>query len=227
MVGAKKLSYDDVVRLLGSGLGLDFIAELLERAAGAATDGAEVAAVPIAAAAPAAEATESSFWLATIHADQGATAEEFVELVIGKRQIFGVAENGTQAAAQPGDQLCLYIPGKGVVGHCQVRSVAEGGTGLRDAHRFTKLLHLEDAVLHVGEPLLLEEAIQLRMRATRADRDRNAHNLTRISPQEFKSLTTVPEGGDRRGQKPDAAPPEREVEPSDLPVSVGNSRSHE
>jgi len=227
MVGAKKLSHDDVVRLLGSGLGLDFIAELLERAAGAATDGAEVAAVPIAAATPDSEATESSFWLATIHADQGATAEEFVELVIGKRQIFGVAENGTPTAARPGDQLCLYIPGKGVVGHCQVRSVAEGGTGLRDAHRFTKLLHLEDAVLHVGEPLLLEEAIQLRMRATRADRDRNAHNLTRISPQEFKSLTTVREGGDRRGQKPDAAPTEREVEPPDLPISVGNSRSHE
>ena len=180
-------------------------------------------------AAPAAivgQAPESSFWLATIHADQGATAEEFVELVIGKRQILGVAENGTPTAAQAGDQLCLYIPGKGVVGHCHVQSIAEGGTGLRDAHRFTKLLHLEDAVLHVAEPILLEEAIQLRMRATRADRDRNAQNLTRISPQEFMRLTTVREGEDRRARKPESVS-ESGSESADLPVSVGDSRSHE
>jgi hypothetical protein len=228
MVGAKKLSHDDVVRLLGSGLGLDFIADLLERAGGAGTETAETRVAPIAAPAPAAAAPESSFWLATIHADQGATAEEFVELVIGKRQIFGVAENGTPTAAQPGDQLCLYIPGKGVVGHCHVRSVAEGGTGLREAHRFTRLLHLEDAVLHVAEPILVEEAIQLRMRATRADRDRNAQNLTPISPQEFTRLTAFREGEDRRVRKADAATVENSgSEPGTLPVSVGNSHSHE
>ena len=228
MVGAKRLSHDDVVKLLGSGLGLDFIAELLERAGGAGTEPAEATVAPIAAPAPAEAVPESSFWLATIHPDQGATAEEFVELVIGKRQIFGVAENGTPSAAQPGDQLCLYIPGKGVVGHCHVRSVAEGGTGLRDAHRFTKLLHLEDAILHVGEPILVEEAIQLRMRATRADRDRNAQNLTRISPQEFTRLTAFREGEDRRARKTDATAVENGgSEPASLPVSVGNSHSHE
>jgi hypothetical protein len=230
MVGARRLSHDDVVRLLGSGLGLDFIAELLERAAGAATAVADaLAPAPdIVASAPDAQASESSFWLATIAADQGATPEEFVELVIGKRQIFGVAQNGTaNSSAQPGDRLCLYIPGKGVVGHCLVRSIAEGGTGLRDAHRFSKLLHLEDAVLHVSAPVLLEEEMQLRMRATRADRDRNAHNLMRISQEEFAALTSVREGDERRGRSSGTGASEGEGEPADVPVSAGSSRSPE
>ena len=183
MAGEKRLSHDDVVRLLGSGLGLDFIADLLERAGGAAKEIKETEAMP-----PAPLTSESRFWLATINADQGATPEEFVELVIGKRQIFGVVENGNpQNTAQPGDRLCLYIPGKGVVGHCQVSSIAEAATGLRDAHRFSKLLHLEDAVLHVNNPLPPEEEMQLRMRALRADR--HAHHLTLLSAQEFRALT--------------------------------------
>ena len=182
MAGEKRLSHDDVVRLLGSGLGLDFIADLLERAGGAAREIKETEAVP-----PAPVTSESRFWLATINADQGATPEEFVELVIGKRQIFGVVENGNpQNIAQPGDRLCLYIPGKGVVGHCQVRSIAEGVTGLRDAHRFSKLLHLEDAVLHVNDPMPPEEEMQLRMRALRADR--HAQQLTLLSAHDFTAL---------------------------------------
>jgi hypothetical protein len=183
MAGEKRVSHDDVVRLLGSGLGLDFVADLLERAGGAVRE------IKDAAPAPAVPPTsESRFWLATINADQGATPEEFVELVIGKRQIFGVAENGNpQNTAQPGDRLCLYIPGKGVVGHCQVRSIAEGASGLRDAHRFSKLLHLEDAVLHVNAPVPPEEAMQLRMRALRADR--HSPHLTLLTAQEFGALT--------------------------------------
>ena len=139
MVGAKKLSHDDVVRLLGSGLGLDFIAELLERAAGAATDGAEVAAVPIAAAAPATEAAESSFWLATIHADQGATAEEFVELVIGKRQIFGVAENGTPTRRAAWRSAVPLHSGQGCCGSLP------GAIGRRRRHRPSRRASLHQA----------------------------------------------------------------------------------
>jgi hypothetical protein len=189
MAGDKRLSHEDVVRLLASGLGLDFIADVLERAGGGGgaiketRDSEDTEALP-----PAPVASESRFWLATINADQGATPEEFVELVIGKRQIFGVVENGNpQNIAQPGDRLCLYIPGKGVVGHCQVRSIAQDATGLRDAHRFSKLLHLEDAVLHVNNPRPPEEEMQLRMRALRADRA--AHHLTCLSEHEFTVLT--------------------------------------
>jgi hypothetical protein len=171
-----------VVRLLGSGLGLDFIADLLERAGGAVREIKETEVTT-----PAPVSSESRFWLATINADQGATPEEFVELVIGKRQIFGVVENGNpQNTAQPGDRLCLYIPGKGVVGHCQVRAIAEGVTGLRDPHRFSKLLHLEDAILHVNAPVPPEEEMQLRMRALRADR--HAHQLTLLSAHDFAAL---------------------------------------
>ena len=226
MVSTRRLTHDDVVRLLGSGLELDFLVELLERAAG--TAGAKGSS-------PSDSAmfeiqSETGFWLATIGADQGATPEQFVELVIGKRHIFGVGENGTpQSAAQPGDRICFCIPGKGVVGHSQVRTIGEGGAGIRGAHRFTQFLHLENAVLHVNAPVPLEEETQLRVAAARASYDRAAHSLTRITRQEFDGLTTIRNveacrAGDGSAS---AASPGNDTEQAELPVSVGDSRSHE
>jgi hypothetical protein len=223
MFASKRLTHDDVVRLLGSGLELDFVVQLLERAAGTLVSHDVPAPAPVPVSVESQAGT--NFWLATIAADQGATPEQFVDVVIGKRQIFGVAENGAaRATAQPGDRLCFYIPGKGVVGHSQVRSIAESSSGIRDAQRFSQLLHLENTVLHVHSPVPLEEELQLRLRAARTARDKGAHPLVRISSQEFTALALSREAEERVVRNPPSA---YEDDAEGDPVSVGDSRSRE
>lgn len=240
MIGAGRLTHDDLVRLLGSDLEFDFAAELLERAANPASPAHP--AIPHAARFEV--HADTGFWLATVGADQGATPEQFVEIVIGRRRIFGISEGAAPPnTPQQGDGICFYVPGRGVVGHGHVRSAAEGGIGLRDAHRFSLLLQLQDVVLYLHAPSPLEEEMQLRVRAARLSRDRSAHSVIRISRQEFDRLMTIHEAEERRAgdsakvvsppaptESTDAAEwqrPQSEGRSPDLAVSAGDSRSHE
>jgi hypothetical protein len=224
MVSTRRLGHEEVVRLLASGLELDFLVELLERAAvDAGTDESSHRS------ARSGIQAGTSFWLAAIGGDQGATPKQVVELVIGKRHILGVGGNGTpQNAAQPGDRICFYIPGLGVVGHGQVQSIVDGDIGIRGAHRYSQLLRLGASMLHMTTPVSLEEEMLLRVRAVRASRDKAAHSLTRISREEFEALTTVRRLEARRtGDEAPVASSGTDSEASELPVSVGDSRSHE
>jgi hypothetical protein len=224
MVRLKRMTHEDVVRLLGCSLELDFVAELLERASGASAnvDSSTTSSTLFDVLAG------TSFWLATIGTDQGATPEQFAEIVIGKRHIFGVGDAGAQEGSpQTGDSLCFHIPGKGVVGHAHVGSTAERVSGIRDAHRFTQLLPLERVALHMDAPVALDEEIQLRVRAAPASRDRAAHSVTRISRQEFDRLTTAHHIEERRVVESASSSVANDAGRVVLPVSVGDSRSHE
>jgi hypothetical protein len=217
MVAARRLAHDDVVRLLGSGLELEFVARVLERAAGISHE-------PAPSVSPLSGVTaDTSFWLAIVGADQGATPEQFAEIVIGRRRIFGLSEGGTSSGApQPGDGVCFHIPGQGVVGHAQVLSVFEGGDGIRDAQRFSHVLHLDDVVLHLNAPAALDEELQLRVRAARA----GPHSATRMSQKEYEGLATTRQVPERRGAaRTEAVTPGAEADPEE-PLSVGDSRSH-
>jgi hypothetical protein len=240
MIGARRVTHDDLVKVLGSDLEFDFAAELLERAANPASPADPV--IPHAARFEV--HADTSFWLATVGADQGATPEQFVEIVIGRRRIFGISEGAAPPnTPQRGDGICFYVAGRGVVGHGHVRSAAEGGIGLRDAHRFSQLLHLQDVALYLHAPSPLEEDMQLRVRAARLSRDRSAHSVIRISRQEFDRLMAVHEAEERRaGDAGKLVPPPEHTESteavdwrrthgeessSDVALSAGDSRSHE
>ncbi|HET9262286.1 MAG TPA: hypothetical protein VFO14_04505 [Vicinamibacterales bacterium] len=221
LIAARRLTSDDVVRVLTSGLEFDFVVRLLERAAGIGGEDAPSPSTPLFDMQAA-----TSFWLATVGADQGATPEQFVEVVVGRRRIFGITEAGTSSGTpQAGDGICFYLPGKGVVGHGQVLASLEDDGGIRDAHRFSQLLHLDDVVLHLNAPVPLDEEMQLRVRATRTGR--TAHYVTPMSRQEFERLAAIRESGDRRrgggAERASAEDPESE----EFPVSAGESRSPE
>lgn len=223
MMATRSLTHDDLVRLLAAGLDLDFVAGLLERAAGAAGPRD----VPAAHSDSSGMQEGRGFWLAAVGADQGTTAEQYVEIVIGKRRIFGIDRGASDGAVGPGDGICLHVAGKGVIGHCQVRTITEGGGGLRAAHRIGQLLHLDDVVLYPDAPVPLDEQLQLRILAARAGGDRPPHTLTRITRQQFEGLTSIRDTGEAPlvGGTPETSDSDKgQVE---LPVSVGDSRSHE
>lgn len=184
LVSAGRVSHEDVVRLLESNLPVDYSVELLDRLT--AKRGAAAPANIIA-------ADGTAYWLATVTPDYATTPEQLLELVVSRRHIFGVADAGTAPeTARSGDWICFYIPGKGVVGRARVLSLASSATGVRDAHRFRQLLHLDDLELHLHTPIALDFETQLRLRTATATSGRQTQTLVRISHESFVAMTEPP-----------------------------------
>jgi len=180
MVEARTLSHQDVVKLIESANGVDFIVELLQRVgrgtAGTQTHGENAAGSP-------------TFWLAAVTGDPAIEPELFLERVIGRRQIFGVS--GTlDGTARPGDWICFYIPGKGVVGRAQVGWIVTERSGLRDAHQYCQMFRLDKIVLHLDAPIYPDAEAQLRLRAARSAIGPTP-SLVRITHRDFVALTTT------------------------------------
>jgi hypothetical protein len=184
-VTAGRFTHEDVVRLLDSTVTLDFVGGLFEKLAhGTQPDVVEAERVP--------EQVESApaFWLATVVGDAVITPERFLEVVIGKRRIFGVRGLGhPYGIVNAGDRVCFYVSDRGIVGTADVKSIESKATGLRDVHQYTQLLRLENLALHPDVPLVPDAETMLRLRAAQGDASPRLHPLMRISRQMFERLT--------------------------------------
>lgn len=188
IVSSGRATHSDVVRLFESALPLDFIVGLLERSAHSRP--LEAAAVPPPAYAPPRDGP--SFWIATVTPDYGTTPEEFLELVVAKRHVFGITDKGPAlGTVRTGDSICFYLPRKGVVGHARVGSLVDndGSSGIRDARRFGQVLRLEDLRLHLDRPVAPDPETELRLRRAPSGVGRHAQTLVEISREGFVAMT--------------------------------------
>jgi hypothetical protein len=212
-----RLAMDEIARVFEFGIPIDFVSGLLNRqaadAASAATASAPTAAAPPAAAAPApavpadghagdspAARRGSGYWMASVPPDYATTPEEFLELVVARRHVFGVTDRGTVVGTvQTGDGICFFLPGKGVVGHAWVASMTDGANDLRDARRFRQVLRLERLSLHLNRPTPLDLETEVRLRAAPRTANRSAQMLLEISPDSFRTLIAPARPADRPG----------------------------
>jgi hypothetical protein len=187
MVSAGHLAHDEVAQLFMSGTNLDLVVGLLQRPQ--ATAGAR----------PTHEEPqrqsddpEPNYWLATIVRNGAATAEQLLEFVIGKRHVLGVSDlTKGQLPSRPGDWVCFLVPGKGIVGHGRVLSLAENGgsrTLVRASDRFERLIRLNDVELYDAAVVPAPEQ-QQRLGATLGGNGSAGPMLGAISRQEFLNLT--------------------------------------
>jgi hypothetical protein len=135
---------------------------------------------------------EPNYWLATIVRNGAATAEQLLEFVIGKRHVLGVSDlTKGQLPSRPGDWVCFLVPGKGIVGHGRVLSLAENGgsrTLVRASDRFERLIRLNDVELYDAAVVPAPEQ-QQRLGVTLGANGSAGPMLGAISRQEFLNLT--------------------------------------
>lgn len=187
LVAAGRLTHDDVVRVFEHQMPIDFVVELLGRAATPPVRTPEPAAVV---APPPATEEEPACWLATLAGDLGAAPEEFLRLVVAGRHLYGVPGNGIGSpAARPGDVLCFHIHGKGVVGHARVEALANGHAAIGAPHRFKQLLQIDDLSLHLDNPIPLDPDTQLRLRSVPWRGARPTSTLIKMSSESYRTLT--------------------------------------
>jgi hypothetical protein len=185
------LSHVEAVKLLQSGFALDFVITLLERPPAAAP--AEEPLAPAAQPAPM-QRRDPAFWVATILDTETAAAEQLLASVIAHRRVLGICHAGPlQSEGSPGDWVCFFLPGKGIVGHAQLASVVDNsGSVVRDAAQFSCVYRLSHVELY-------EEPIVQALRAGRpfavppADVPLAGPCLAPIARQDFIALTTYRE----------------------------------
>lgn len=188
MVEAGGVTHDDVLRLFELKAPPDFVVDLIARNAAAA--------IPAPARAPAADAipaalpvlSEPAYWIASVVPDHAIPPEEFLEIVVGRRQIFGISAADSSVVVGRHDAIAFYIAGKGVVGRARVVSLAEHGS-LRDAHRFRQLLNLDDVRVHLAAPVKVDPETERRLRTTDAQGARRVQAVLRVSRDQFAALT--------------------------------------
>jgi hypothetical protein len=197
MADSGRLSSDDVAELLAADMPLDFAAELLRKAGGGGDSPSIAPSAPRVLAAPDDRADDlpgpvepPRSWLITIGPDSGMSAPEVLNLLVIKRGIIGVSDvAGTARAVRAGESVCFYITGRGVVGHARVASLGTGEGGLRGAHRFKQLLHLDRNEVSIHTPVPADLETELRLTAARAHTNRPAQLLLEVSGGSFAALT--------------------------------------
>lgn len=183
-VGEGRLKHDDVLRLLTSGHSIDFVVDLLTRIPAGGAPGAPDA--ERGSTAGPSVVTED-YWLATIEDDRTTTAEQFVQSVIGRRQILPL-RTAPEGGPRPGDWVCFFIPGLGVAGYAQAAAIVEQGAGLvRDGARFGRLVRLQNVTVYQAPIPALQDSAQSPVDGSPAQRP--GPYLVAISRQGFLDLT--------------------------------------
>ena len=157
-VAADRLVHAEVVKLLHSGVAVDFVIDLLDRPAAGQSVESTADQGPPALAAP----REPAYWIATITGNEVAAPEQLLASVIAERRVLAICPWGKlRGEGSPGDWVGFFVPGKGLVGHAQLESIVDDSTKVvRHARRFSCVYRLERVTLY-DRPIL---------QALRADR---------------------------------------------------------
>jgi hypothetical protein len=140
---------------------------------------------------------ESSYWLTPVRSDEEGTAEDTISTLVEKKHIYAFGEKTPgRRHIRPGDWICFYATGKGVVAHARINSVPrkELNPNVRHADRYPWIFDLDSEELYLNEPVIIDATLRASLDAFK-DRDVNknwawyvqANN--KITEHDFNILT--------------------------------------
>lgn len=103
----------------------------------------------------------SVYWLTSVKSDEKGTAEDTIKLLVGKEHIYAFGE-GTpgRKLIKPGDWICFYATGKGVIAHAKIVSKPENKphSSLRHPDKYPWTFRLDNVVLYPDTPVVISAA---------------------------------------------------------------------
>ncbi len=104
-----------------------------------------------------------AYWLTPVRSDEEATAEETVQTLVGEGGIYAFGQRTPgRKWLKPGDWMCFYATGKGVVAHAKVLSAAKKKhhPAVRHPDRYPWTFRLGNAKLYLDSPVVLTPALR-------------------------------------------------------------------
>jgi hypothetical protein len=191
-VAADRVSHAEVVTLLRSGVALDFVIDLLDRPAANSQESPEEQGQS----APAGH-HEPAYWVATIAGNEVAAPEQLLAAVIAERRVLAICPAGKlRSQGSPGDWVCFFVPGKGIVGHAQLASTIEDSAKVvRHARRFSSVYRLASVTLY-ERPILQALRADRPFAVPPPDIPLAGPCLAPIARQDFLALMTYRDGAE-------------------------------
>jgi hypothetical protein len=190
------VSHKDILSILRPpGPTIDPLVELM---AGLVAQARREESVP-AAALPAREvpAGEPAYWLTPVRGNEEQSAEEVVESLVGRAKIYAFGERTPgRRHLKPGDWICFYATGKGVVAHARVASKPkkEKDSRVRDSEAYPWVFKVDETKLYLNSPVPIDQALRDRLEAFKGkEHDKSwawfVQATRRISEGDFRALT--------------------------------------
>lgn len=151
LIGAERLTGEDILRVLNPAATVDSLIEVLDRRAAAAA----TAVVSVERLHLPEESPGNRCWVAAIRLPHDTPPAPFVDSVIAKRRLLPVNPAAqVRGTVRTGDAVCVSIADAGFVAHARVDGlVTDGSTLVRDAQRFAQVVKLADVTVY-DAPLL-------------------------------------------------------------------------
>jgi len=199
------VGHDDILAVLRpSGPVIDPIIDLMARLAAESDVGEEPKEPPVSRPPETAsvlekipERSQVSYWLSPVIANDDQTAEEVIQNLVGVQGIYAYGERTPgRKHLKPGDMVCFYAAGNGVVGHATVSSYPEKkpNTAIRDPERYPWLFSLEKNRTYIDNPVIIDAALRAKLDAFKNRDPTKAWSwfvfaTRKISENDFRILT--------------------------------------
>lgn len=187
--------HEDILEVLRpSGPAIDKIVDLMSRLVLRSPEGPEEG--PALPTEPIPEEGEAVYWLTPVAGDQDQTPDETVETLVGQERVYAFGDRTPgRSRLKPGDWICFYAVGKGVVAHARVASAPKKARHpkIHNPERYPWVFDLTDVRLYLDNPVLLDAETRARLEAFRGrDPVRNwawfVQATRRISEHDFLVL---------------------------------------
>ncbi len=191
------VSHDDIVAVIKpAGPRIDSIVDLISRIA---AQGQSMESSTEAEEAPeqAEEGREVICWITPIKDDDVETTEKVLVKLIEKEGIYAFGERTPgRRYLKPGDLICFYVAGKGVVAHGLVISRPEHKPhhAVHDTERYPWVFGIKDVELYLDKPIVIDALLRTRLDSFKGrDASRGwswfVQTTRRISRRDFDILT--------------------------------------
>ena len=105
-------------------------------------------------------------WLTPVKPDDVQTAEEAVETLVGKEKVYAFGERTPgRRHIKPGDRICFYSTGRGIIAHAEVTSLPEKKhhPKVRRPEKYPWVFTLGGVTLYPDEPVVVDADMRSRL----------------------------------------------------------------
>lgn len=104
-----------------------------------------------------------AYWLTPVTDDEKQAAEEVIQTLVGQEHIYAFGDKTPgRKHLKPGDWMCFYATGTGVIGHARVASVPERKSHpkVRSSEKYPWVFRVESAELYAKKPVVIDSALR-------------------------------------------------------------------
>jgi len=138
-----------------------------------------------------------AYWLTPVKNEEEQTAKECIKSLVGEEKIYAFGERTPgRKHLKPGDWICFYAQGEGVVAHAKVASYPKKKRHpkIKQPEKHPWLFKLDQPVLYLDRPVVIDAVLRSQLDAF-ADKDLNkswawfVQSTSKLTKHDFEILT--------------------------------------